>query len=152
MQPRRDGGFTAIELLIATFVVSTMFVAFWFNYSHNQQVLNRGRDKVLLQQALSQASEAIARDVRAGAGITLSGPTSLSVFDRGGALIRQYSLSGDRLVTNGGNPVVPERCTALTFTMAPDTTEVWYVLTLEDAWLNKATVRGSACVRNLSED
>ena len=147
-------GLSMIEALVGLVIVTVLFLAIWFHYSHNVEIWKRGRDKVLLQQALSQASEAITRDARAGAGIVMNSASDISFLDRDGNLIRRYYRDGtsEQLVTTGGQPVVPEKCTAVSFAMAPDSTEIRYVLTLKDPWENKATISGSAHLRNLSEN
>lgn len=151
---RGTAGIALIEALIGIVLVTVFFIAIWFHYRHNQEIWSRGRDKILLQQALSQASEAITRDARAGAGVVVNGASDISILDRGGNTIRRYYRDGSSglLVTTGGQPVVPEACAAVTFTMDPDTTEIRYVLTLKDPWENRATVSGSAHLRNLSEN
>jgi hypothetical protein len=143
-----------IEAMVGLAIVTMLFIAVWFHYAHNREIWMRGRDKVLLQQALTQAAEAIGRDARVGAGVTLNSATDISIQDRDGNLIRRYyrDAGTERLVTAGGEPVVPEKCAAVSFTVTPDSTEIRFVLTLEDPWLNQARMRGAAHLRNLSED
>lgn len=154
-RPQRNcAGLSLIEALIGTFIVVVLFIAVWFHYAHTQEIWKRGRDKVQLQQAISQVSEAIGRDARAGAGVVVSSASDITIVDRYGNAIRRYYHDGANglLLMTGGDPVVPEKCTAVTFTLAADSTQLRYLFTLEDSWLNRATIRGSASLRNLSED
>jgi len=155
-----------IELMVGVFLVTVIFLAIWFNYGHQQEIWKRGRDKVLLQQACTQACEAIGRDVRFGARAEVSGApgnSELRIFDRDDNLIRHYRRQGGFLMA-GSTSVVPESCAAITFTMSPrpDTSEVRWVLTFMDndvtrlndgprggGWGNKVTYRSSAFLRNI---
>ncbi len=155
-RPSPISGLTMIELMVGVFLVTVIFLAIWFNYGHQQEIWKRGRDKVLLQQACTQASEQIARDIRFGSRVEYNPPDDITIyrFDReldADVLVRHYFLnSGTQQITMTGNrPVVPELCTALTFSPGPDTSEVRYTLTLKDPWENKATFRGSAFLRNI---
>lgn len=147
---RSRSGLSMIEALVGTFIVVGLFLGIWYTYDANRIVWDRGRDKVLLQQALTQASEAIARDVRAGASVALTGSSDLTIFDRDGNVIRRYFRDGgaSQLVTAIDEPIIPEKCTALSFVLSADTSEVRFQFTLKDRWENKATLRNSAHLRN----
>ena len=145
---RNRAGLTMIEALVATFIIFSIFLGVWFTFDTNRKVWDRGKDKVLLQQALTQASEEIARDVRAGASVSLTGSDDLTIFDRNGNTIRRYFIDEGNLSTATDTPVVPEGCTALNFVLNPDTSEVRFEFTLKDRWENKATLRNSAHLRN----
>jgi type II secretory pathway component PulJ len=159
-------GLTMIELMVALAIGTAVLLALWFNYAHQQEIWKRGRDKVLLQQAVTQASEAIGRDVRFGARAEVSGASTsgeLRIFDRQDNLIRRYRRVNGVLMA-GNEVVVPESCAALEFTMLdpPDTNEVRWLITLVDndvskfsdgvrggGWANKVTYRSSAFLRNV---
>lgn len=142
-------GLSMIEALISTFIVVSILLGVWFTYDTNRKVWDRGKDKILLQQALTQASETITRDVRSGARVTLSNGV-LTIFDRDNNTIRTYfrDSGASELVTAVDQPIVPEKCTALSFVVSDDTPEVQFQFTLKDRWENKATVRASAHLRN----
>jgi hypothetical protein len=150
---RDSAGLTVIEAIVATFIIFAVFLGFWMTYDTNREIWDRGRDKVLLQQALTQAAEEIARDVRSGSSVALSGGNDLTIYDRSGAPIRRYFVDSgvSQLSTAVDEPVVPETCTALSFTLGADTTEVLFRLTLKDKYENSATIRSSAHLRNLED-
>ncbi len=146
-----DSGLTMIECLVGVFLFTLIFFAYWMTFKTNGDIWNRGKDKVLLQQACTQASEAMARDIRAGGSIIFTNASDITIRDRNNVNdIRRYHLAGSQLVTGTNTPVVPETCTALTFSVAADQTAVTFLVTLKDRWENKATVRGSAHLRNQS--
>ncbi len=160
MKPKRAlspiAGLTMIELMVGLFMVTVIFLAIWFNYGHQQEIWKRGRDKVLLQQACTQACEQMARDIRFGSRVFYNAQDDLTIyrFDReidADVVVRRYRRDGatEQIVMQGIGPVVPEKCVSCTFTPGPDTTEVRIVLTLKDVWENQATFRQSAFTRNV---
>lgn len=147
---RGTAGLTVMETLISTFVILAIGLGVWFTYDANRKVWDRGMDKVLLQQSCTQACEAIARDVRLGASVTLSGGNDLTIYDRSGNVVRRYFIDSGvgKLSTASDEPVVQEVCSNLSFTLNADTSEVRFQLTLKDRWENAATIRSSAHLRN----
>lgn len=158
-----NAGLTMMEILVALIIIAVLFIAYWFNYSHSNEVWKRGRDKVLLQQALTTACEQMARDVRFGSSVDIAGSSiTIQRYDQADEVfvpVRHYALASNQLMIDDGTggsatPLVPEKCAALQFSRGPfgDTTEVRFVVTLEDKWANQATFRGSAFLRNIAED
>jgi hypothetical protein len=146
-----------MEILIVLIIIVALFIAYWLNYSHSNEIWKRGRDKVLLQQAGTMAVEQIGRDIRFGSRASIAGSQlTIERYDQEDSVfvdVREYSLSSNQLQMDG-SPLVPEKCASLLFTYGPDddTTEVRFVITLEDKWANQATFRGSAFMRNIAQD
>lgn len=151
---RAERGLTMIEAMIGVFLFTLLFLGAWTWYDTNRKVLDRGKDKLSLQQAQTQAVEAMSRAIRAGSSVVLSGGNDLTIYDRAGNVVSRFFRDGTskKLSTAAGAAVIPEECTAITFTIPaidpPDTTEIRFSLTIKDRWENSATVRGSAHLRN----
>jgi type II secretory pathway pseudopilin PulG len=154
---RNACGFTITELLVATLIIVIVAFVVAQTYKLNREMWSRGRDKVLLQQATTWCAERIQRDIRAGQSVSLPDPSDITITMEtlgGGATSRRFFIDAGKLSTAAGQPLTQETCSALTFELYPDETdveEVRFVLTLKDRWENAATVRGSAHLRNLDD-
>jgi type II secretory pathway pseudopilin PulG len=155
LRRRNANGFTMIELIVSTLLIIVIAFAVAQTYHLNREMWSRGRDKVLLQQACTWCAERIQRDIRAGQSVTLASPSDITIAMEtpGGLANRRFFIDSGKLSTASGQPLAEETCSALTFTLFPDASdvqEVRFVLTLKDRWENAATVRGSAHLRNLN--
>src|SRR5262245_12993390 len=120
LKRKKPSGFTVMELLVASTLIIIIAFTIGSTYKLNREMWNRGRDKVLLQQACTWCAEAMGRDIRAASDASLSGISDLTLYDRTDTQFRRYFINNSRLSTAANEPVADEICTAVTFTLLPD--------------------------------
>jgi type II secretory pathway pseudopilin PulG len=144
-----------IELMISIVLLSLFLAGVATVFLANQNAFARGRDKVVLQQNVTWASEYITRTLRYARTVTIAGGNSdLSAYDFEGNLICRYyrdSGASKLMFEVAGQPareLLPEKVNSLAFTPNGDTTRVQYVFEAEDRNYNKVVIRSSAKLRN----
>ncbi|MBU1699089.1 MAG: hypothetical protein KJ970_17120 [Candidatus Eisenbacteria bacterium] len=149
---RRGGnaGYTAIEMLIASFLGLIIVFALGRLILTNQRSWEWGRDKAVLQQNSTEALEWMARSIRAAGSLSTSSATSFSTHDSSGVLIHTYQLTGggDPRIQEDGVNLVDRRCTQFNVVPDSDTTSLSLTLELEDNAGNLVLEMTRARLRN----
>jgi type II secretory pathway pseudopilin PulG len=148
---RDRGGYTIIELIIATAVAFIVVLALGRIIVANQRSWEWGRDKIVLQQNATEALEWMARSIRAARTIALIDSTGFRTYDEGNGLVHTYRTVGSagRLrLQEDGRDLVDRRCTAFSVRANHDTTTLSLWLELEDVAGNRVAGMTRTALRN----
>jgi Tfp pilus assembly protein PilV len=147
---RGSGGFTLVELMIASFLSLVVVLAMGRIIQQNVRSWQQGRDKALLQQNVTEALEWMSRWVRASRTIQVVSSSEFRCYDETGTLTHTFK----RVATNGGRlrqdgiDLVDRTCTSFTVTPDADTTRIRLALELEDNASNRVAATTRATIRN----
>ncbi len=118
---RGNGGFTLPELLLAALLAIAALAAGFAAYGGTLRSFDGTASLADLQREGSTAVETIARDVRSGSSVSVTGGDSLSVFYYTGSydsLAASYHLDQQNRVLNISGAVLAENVSALGFSTA----------------------------------
>jgi len=141
-------GFTLVELMVATALVSVLFFALATVYLLVDASWDRGEAMIHLGRDGSYAVEEMAMSVRLASSVTVgSGPT-LTIKDSADSTVAQYFLqsSDSTLRDLSGNPIIPSKVDSLDFTQSGNTVDIGLVLTNPEG--QRAYFNTSASLRN----
>jgi hypothetical protein len=147
----RNGGFTILELVLATFLAFIVVLAMGRIILTNQRAWEWGRDKTVLQDNVTEVLECMARSVRGADSVAVVTPNEFHTFDEHHAPGHSYrwaTVSGVGTLQEDGIRLVDRRCNVFTVTSDHDGTGLTMVVELQDRSGN--TIRSStrAVVRN----
>jgi type II secretory pathway pseudopilin PulG len=152
MSDRRTGrGFTLVELTIGLFLGLLIIIMLGRIILTSQRTWGWGRDKVTLQQNVTEAVEGMARSVRAARTLVVVGDDEFQTYDEDSVLVHTYLLDGasERLLQDGV-PLVDRKCTVFRCTPDDDTTSIGLEVELEDDSSNRVAAQTRAAIRNRS--
>ena len=146
---KRSGGFTLIELMVATSLMAVLFFALASFYMLVDDSWDRGSSLLNLQRDGSYALLEMATSVRMGSSVQINPSTQLVIKDASGATIGgYYRQAGDNtLRDNSGAKVISSLVDSLQFTLSNRTVFVTLVLTDSDQQ-EKAYFSTAASLRN----
>lgn len=131
---RRDrarAGFTMIEMVVSLFVSLIVVFAIGKLMLVNGTSLRQGRDRILLQQNVSEVLDRVCHSTRAARTLQVVSATQFRTYDADGTLKHTYrkwaTASGDRLQEDGRD-MSGQACTVFTCTPNADTTSVTLVM------------------------
>lgn len=151
-RPRGRRGFTMVELMIGGFLALIVLLAMGRLVLANQRSWEWGRDKLLLQQNITEALEAMARAVRAADSLAVTNASDFSTFDDG-ALVHRFAratIDGVDRLQQDDVDLVDRRCVSFLVTPNVDTTNVVLQLELEDEHGSRMVLMTVATPRNRS--
>jgi|GEM_PF-1754673 len=127
-------GFTLVELMVATALVSVLFFALATVYLLVDSSWDRGEAMINLGRDGSYAVEEMAMSIRLASSVTIgSGPT-MTIKDAADSTVAQYYLqaSDSTLRDLSGNRIIPSKVDSLNFSQNGDVVEIGLVLTNSD--------------------
>jgi hypothetical protein len=147
------GGYTLVELMIASFLSVLVVLALGWLILTNQRSWERGRDKVELQANTTEALEWMARQIRPAHSLAVPDSNQFVAYDRAGTEIARFQRvvqagQGRLRDALGGNDVVARDCTRFHVRPDADTTSVVLTLELRDRAGNRVGAAARAAVRN----
>jgi prepilin-type N-terminal cleavage/methylation domain-containing protein len=124
-------GFTLVELMVATALVSVLFFALATVYLLVDASWDRGEAMISLGRDGSYAVEEMAMAVRLGTSMQIGPSTSLTIKDAADSTIARYYLqaSDSTLRDLSGNKIIPSKVDSLQFSQAGNTVDIGLVLT-----------------------
>jgi hypothetical protein len=149
-QRQHCSGYTFIELAVASLLAFLVVLALGRLILANQRSWEWGRDKVVLQQNVTEALEWMARSIRAARSLQLQADDHFNTFDESGVQVHTYQLvtgAGGPRLQEDGQDLSDRLCTEFTVSANWDTTSLIIRLELEDntgdrvAGLTRATIR-----------
>jgi hypothetical protein len=148
---RSNAGVTLIELTISVFLTLFVVIVMGRVVLQNQRSFGWGRDKVTLQQNVTEACEWMARTVRAARTLDVVSASELRAYDESGTLIhtfRRFTVNGTPRLQQDGAALVDRKCTQFVVTPDSDTTSVTLSLELEDDSGNRVAASTRVALRN----
>ena len=124
-------GFTRVELMVATALVSVLFFALATVYLLVDASWDRGEAMINLGRDGSYAVEEMAMSLRLASSVTIgSGPT-ITIKDAADSTVAQYyfQASDSTLRDLSGNRIIPSKIDSLDFTQNGDIVDIGLVLT-----------------------
>jgi hypothetical protein len=154
-RPKRASasGATIVELMLAIFLALIVVYALGRIILANQRSWEWARDKIVLQQNVTEALEWMARNVRAARSVDVVSPNELHTFDEDGNITHSFlreAVAGSFRLRQDGSDLVDRVCTQFLVTPDDDSTSVTLVVELQDKAGNKVKGMTRAALRNLS--
>ncbi len=147
----RRAGFTMIELMIALVLALIVVLAMARIILANQRAWEWGRDKVVLQQNVTEALEQMERSVRAANRLSVVGSTEFRTYDRHAVLLHTYRLvqvGADWRLREDGRDLVDRSCSRFNVLPGSDTTNVTIDVEFIDNSGDRVAATTRAAVRN----
>jgi prepilin-type N-terminal cleavage/methylation domain-containing protein len=141
-------GFTLVELMVATALVSVLFFALATVYLLVDASWDRGEAMINLSRDGSYAVEEMAMSVRLASSVIIGSGPSLTIKDVVDSTIAQYYLqAGDSTLRDlSGNRIIPSKVDSLHFSQTGKTVDIGLVLTNSEG--QRAYFNTSASFRN----
>lgn len=140
-----------IEMTIAVFLTFFVVLVMGRVVLQNQRSFGWGRDKVILQQNVTEACEWMARTVRSARTLRVISASEVRAYDETGALIhtfRRFTVNGVPRLQQDGADLVGRKCTRFVVTPDNDTTSITLSVELEDGSGNRVAALTRAALRN----
>jgi len=145
---KNSAGFTLVELMVATALVSVLFFALATVYLLVDASWDRGEAMINLGRDGSYAVEEMAMSLRLASSVTIgSGPT-MTIKDAADSTVAKYyfQASDSTLRDLSGNRIVPSKVDSLNFAQSGDIVDIGLVLTNAEG--QKAYFNTSVSMRN----
>lgn len=148
----RDG-VGLIEMMLALSLLLVAIVLLGRIMLIGMAAWERGRDKTVLQANATEAVERMARQIRSGAAVSLTGAPEVAVLDRSGAEIARFArveVDGRWKLREeiGDRDVTGRECTAFAAATDDDTTSITLTVEFADDSGNQVAATVRAAVRN----
>jgi hypothetical protein len=152
-RPRQGsrGGYTLLELAIASLIALLVVLALGRLIVANLRSWEWGRDKVVLQQNVTEALEWMERSVRAAHTLQVPANNSFITFDETGAQVHTYHIeqvAGRNRLREDNHDLSDRPCTLFTVSANWDTTSLLIRLEFEDAAGDRVAATTRATIRN----
>jgi hypothetical protein len=147
----REEGFTLVETVIGLFLSLIVVLALGGVMLLNQRAYGWGRDKIFLQQNVSESLERLAQLVRMSARLRAVSPVELWTYDESGVqthTVRRAVVAGEGRLQVDGSDIVDRSCTLLDVQPNGDTTAVTITLELGDDSGNLVQFRTQSALRS----
>jgi prepilin-type N-terminal cleavage/methylation domain-containing protein len=143
-----SSGFTLVELMVATALVSVLFFALATVYLLVDASWDRGEAMINLGRDGSYAVEEMAMSVRQAASVTIGSGPSITIKNAADSTVARYYLqaSDSTLRDLSGNRIVPSKVDSLDFAQNGDIVDIGLVLTNSEG--QRAYFNTSASLRN----
>jgi hypothetical protein len=145
------GGFTLVETVIGLFLSLIVVLALGGVMLLNQRAYGWGRDKIVLQQNVSESLERLSRLVRMSARLRVVSPVEFSTYDESDVLthtVRRATVAGTGRLQQDGVDLVDRSCSVLDVQPNGDTTALTIGLELEDKSGNRVRFQTRAALRS----
>jgi Tfp pilus assembly protein PilW len=134
MRARRCEGYTMVELMVAVLLSLIVVLGLGRIITSNQRTWEWGRDKVVLQQNVTESLEWMARSVRAARSLRVASAAEFSTRDTTGTVVHNFkraSVSGVFRLLQDGSNLAGRPCAQFTVTPNADTTSLTLKLRLQ---------------------
>jgi len=145
------GGFTIVELVIASFLALVVVLALGTVAVTSNRSWDRHLKKATLQANTTEALEWMARAVRGARTIAVVDTSQVRTYDASGTLTHTYQrvvLGDGGHLRQDGTDLVEQKCTRFRVTPDDDTTSVTLLLELEDRSESRMKAETRVAVRN----
>lgn len=144
-------GFTLIELMVASFISLIVLAGLGQLILVNQKTWNWGRERVVLQQSVTQVMDRISWEVRASNKLLVLGSNRFRTYDELGNQTHEYRLLGSgstARVSEDGVAMSDLLCSAFTVASSSYNTNLTINLELEDDNGNRVAAMTRSTIRN----
>ncbi|MCK4412103.1 MAG: hypothetical protein KAY32_01030 [Candidatus Eisenbacteria sp.] len=148
-----QSGLTIVELTVALFLGLLVVLALGRIILASQSSWEQGRDKVVLQQNVTEALEGMARSIRAARQVVVVSSDQFETYDETGALVHTYAAIGSgasRRLQQDGVDFVDRQCVQFGVTPNADTTSLSILLELANPDGVRIGAETRAVPRNIS--
>jgi prepilin-type N-terminal cleavage/methylation domain-containing protein len=145
------GGFTLIETVIALSLALVVLLALGTVMLLNQRAYGWGRDKIVLQQNVSDSLERMSRLVRASHRLSVASTTEFSTYDEDEVLthtVRRVTPTTTGRLQQDGSDLVDRACTLFDVRPNADTTALRIQVELQDGSGNRVLYQTRAALRS----
>lgn len=144
-------GFTLIETVIALFLSVMVLLALGGVLLLNQKAYGWGRDKISLQQNVTESLDRIGRVVRMSRRVVVTSATQFSTYDESGVLthtIRRVVAGGVARLQQDGVNLIDRTCVSFDVQPNADTTALSVAVELQDNSGNRVRYQTTAALRS----
>ena len=148
---KSQAGFTPLETVIALSLSVAVLLALGGVMLLNQRAYGWGRDKIILQQNVTECLDRITRRVRMARRLEVVSASEFSTYDESGALahtVRRALVGGQGRLQEDGADLVDRTCVSFTAQPNADTTALTVAVELEDRAQNRVKFITTAVARS----